>query len=87
MSAACESIHLLCRRRQFDLAVTIAFHETGEALTAHWVLQFAQRLALDLSHALARDLEDASDFLERVRVSRPRRWKSEVLSILERLAE
>lgn len=38
-------------------------------LTSNWILKLAYRLGFDLSDPLAGYLEDASDFLQRVRVS------------------
>ena len=38
-------------------------------LAPHWVLQLANRLGLDLSHALASDLEDTANLFQGVRVA------------------
>src|SRR5262245_45708245 len=43
--------------------------EPFQLATAYRVLQLADRLGLDLPHALARHLEDAADLLQRVRVA------------------
>ena len=43
--------------------------EAFELAAANRVLQFANRLCLDLADALAGDLEDSADFLERVCVA------------------
>src|SRR4051794_36552660 len=50
------------------LAGDAARQEPFELPRPDRVLELADRLGLDLPHALAGDLEDAADFLERVRV-------------------
>ena len=47
----------------------------------------AQRLGLELAHALARDAEDASDLLERLRLSAPLEAVAQVEDLLLALAE
>src|SRR5207244_3390023 len=46
-----------------------AGQEAFEFARAHWVLELADGLGFDLPHALAGDLEDAADLLERVGVA------------------
>src|SRR5262245_42247337 len=55
-----------------SLTKRLAGHLLEEAFqvhTPHGVLQLADRLGFDLPHTLARDLEDAADLFERVRVA------------------
>src|SRR5678815_5940831 len=57
-----------CRGFATHLAVHAPINKALELSRTHRVLELADRLGLDLTHALAGDLEDPADLLERVGV-------------------